>query len=760
MMKHLGEGLLPFQDSGFQRHPEFPLPGEPVTLDVRLDGQSAAPVLHWSVDASPMPELAGTPLEDGRFRFSLGAFSAPCRVEYAFSAGGEALGGFAFDVLAFERCAAPRAIAAPEGKLCLDLAPGFALILSRDGGDLKLETASKPVDGPVSGAACWALGGGFSLEIAGGDFLWGLKRFSEPVAACLGFDLWRDCGGRVARVRMRGALNARYVLGTGERFDAVNQQGRGADGRGAEQFTRQGAETYLPVPFFLTERGFGWYREGAIPAEFCFGEEFSITQETEGTPFTVDHILLGTPGEALKKYVALTGAPALPPEWAFGLWISANGWNSEREVRAQLAALKEYNYPAKVMVLEAWSDERTFYRWNDDGSFPDPEALVKDIRAAGLHLVLWQIPVVKHEWNKEPGPNLTEDVREALEKGYCVRRPDGAPYRIPEYWFHNSLLMDFTNPEAVRWWFGKRKYLLDMGVEGFKTDGGEFLYEKAARLYDGSTGLTACNLYPMQYVGAYHKFLKDSGVDGVTFSRAGYAGAQALPIHWAGDQLSLWSEFQAQLTAGISAGLSGVLFWSFDIGGFAGELPPKELYLRATAMGCFSPVMQWHAEPRAGQFFATQDEAASNDRSPWNLARYFGDPSIVCLARFFAVLREKLLPYLTQEARFCAESARPMMAHPCLDFPEDPLCWAAEGQYMLGRALLVAPVTEEHAEGRKAYLPEGRWEDFFTGEIHEGGKWTDCRCDLTRLPVFERIGADGRNALDAARAFARSGEEA
>ena len=760
MIKHLGEGLLPFQDSGFQRYPEFPLPGEPVTLDIRLDGLSAAPVLHWSVDGSPMPDQIGLPLENGRFRFSLGAFDAPCRVEYAFSASDEALGGFAFDVLSFERHAAPRAITAPEGKICLDITPGFCLILSRDGSGLKIETTAEPLDGPTSGATFWALDDDFSLEIGDGVFLWRLKRFSVPVATCLGFDLWRDREGRVVRVKMRGALESRYVLGTGERFDAVNQKGRGTNGRVAEKFTRQGYQTYLPVPFFLTEQGFGWYREGAIPAEFCFGNEFSITQEAEGTPFTVDHILVGGPGKALQKYATLTGAPALPPDWAFGLWISANGWSNEREVRDQLAALKEYGYPAKVMVLEAWSDERTFYRWNDDGSFPDPEALVQDIRAAGLHLVLWQIPIIKHEWKGQPGPFLTEDNREAIEKGYCVRRPDGTPYRIPEYWFHNSLLPDFTNPEAVSWWFGKRKHLLDMGVEGFKTDGGEFLYEKAARLYDGSTGLTARNLYSMQYVGAYHQFMKDGGVDGVTFSRAGYAGAQALPIHWAGDQLSLWSEFQAQLAAGISAGLSGVLFWGFDIGGFAGELPAKELYLRATAMGCFSPVMQWHAEPRSGQFFATHGVAFNNDRSPWNLARRFGDPSILEVSRFFATLRDKLLPYLTQEARLCVESARPMMAHLCLDFPEDPEAWAAEDQYMLGRALLVAPVIEEHAAGRKVYLPEGCWEDFFTGEAYSGGQTVDCPCILMRLPVFERIGADGRDALDAARRYARTREEA
>ncbi len=168
-----------------------------------------------------------------------------------------------------------------------------------------------------------------------------------------------------------------------------------------------------------------------------------------------------------------------------------------------------------------------------------------------------------------------------------------------------------------------------MGVEGFKTDGGEFLFDSTARMHDGTTGLETHNLYPAQYVGAYHRFLKQNGVNGVTFSRADYTGAHTRPLHWAGDQLSTWSELQAQLSAGLSAGLSGVLFWGFDIGGFAGELPTTELYLRASAMACFSSLMQWHAEPRSGQFYATHEDGFVNDRSPWNLADKLGDERIL-----------------------------------------------------------------------------------------------------------------------------------
>ena len=278
-------------------------------------------------------------------------------------------------------------------------------------------------------------------------------------------------------------------------------------------------------------------------------------------------------------------------------------------------------------------------------------------------------------------------------------------------------------------------------MEGFKTDGGEFLFGSDVRLADGTRGAEAHNLYPMQYERAYHDWMRRRGVEGVLFSRAGYAGAQTVPIHWAGDQLSTWPELRAQLNAGLSAGLSGVLFWSFDIGGFAGELPDAELYLRATAMGCFSPVMQWHAEPRNGQFYATHDAAFNNDRSPWNLAAKLKEPSLLDISCGFARLRETLRPYLWEEAQHCVRAARPMMAHLCLDYPEDPAALSCHDEYMLGRKYLVAPVVEANVVGRRVYLPKGMWRHFFTGEVFTGGAAYELSCPLDQVLVFEKMEA-------------------
>ena len=157
---------------------------------------------------------------------------------------------------------------------------------------------------------------------------------------------------------------------------------------------------------------------------------------------------------------------------------------------------------------------------------------MRRIRESGLHLVLWQIPVIKYEWNGAPCEALQADEREAIAKGYCVKNADGTPYRITENWFHHSLLPDFTNPDAVRWWFDKRKYLLDMGVEGFKTDGGEFLFPKDARLYDGTDSLSGHNRYPARYVAHIMTSCTQTG-EGRDFQPRGlHRRANAL-LHWA-----------------------------------------------------------------------------------------------------------------------------------------------------------------------------------------------------------------------------------
>ncbi|MFY9381450.1 MAG: TIM-barrel domain-containing protein [Limnochordia bacterium] len=772
---HMPCGTHYFKDFGYERYPYRPLLGEQVAVQLMVENaaEDVIPVLTWEVDGTPMPELAGAKVEhDGNrlyFRFELGSFEKLSTVCYRFAVQGEAgpivTKDYSFEVLAEEALGEP-----------LSLLRGYdfayalfaRITLVFDWSDslrvYTLDPVHKVEGTPVSSVQA-EIAEGISLAIETAPFSWSVKRYTEKLTGAAGgsYRLLVDGEGSVHRLSYRTDLACEHLFGFGERFDQVDQKGSELLVRVVEHFTRQGSNSYLPIPFFLTERELGWFSpvQHRLWVDARDGLQLTFDTPQRGI-LTEERWLFGKPQQLIAKLHDLTGRVKLPPKWALGIWISGNGWNTQKETLEQLQALEEHQLPATAIVLEAWSDEQTFCIFNDakyepldqekpysytdftfpeDGKWPDPKEMAEEIRKAGLNLVLWQIPVIKYEWGG-PGPQLLSDEAYAIEKGYCVLNDDGSPYRITDHWFRNSLLLDFTNPEAVKWWFGKRQYLLDdLGVKGFKTDGGEFLFDDAAVLYSGETGETAHNLYPVQYVKAYQDFLEENGVEGVTFTRAGFTGAQTQPVHWAGDQLSEWSEFRAQLTAGLSAGISGIPFWSFDVGGFAGDFPSAELYLRSVAMAAFCPVMQWHSEPRHGQFYHTGRERWINDRSPWNLASLYKDESIISIYRLYANLHMNLMPYIYQEAKHCAASSRPLMAHMVVDFPEDEKAWTVHDQYMFGRDLLVAPITEEGAVRREIYLPEGLWHDLFLGGTIEGGRTIEYDCPMERIPVFVRDGA-------------------
>lgn len=577
-----------------------------------------------------------------------------------------------------------------------------------------------------------------------------------------------DENGAVHNMRVHMEFPGTAVYGLGEKFDAVNQRGKKPLNYVVEQFSNQQEKTYIPIPFLFTDGGISFLQKNSYPSSFDFTSQskagwiemelFAVCPEAEVLFDSVIHT--GTPEQLLRSYSEDTGKAVLPPKWAFGPWMSSNGWNTQQESLEQIHQMKDTAIPATVLVLEAWSDEETFYIWNDanytprkdgeafrysdftfpeDGKWPDPKAFCDELQDNGVKLVLWNIPVIKYEAAPH-GIQLDLDWEYAQENELCLKNADGTPYHITEMWFGNALIPDYTNPRTRAWWFNCRKYLVEeLGVAGFKTDGGEFLFDPDAYFADGRKVAEAHNDFPNMYEGTYHELLKDCG--GITFSRAGYTGAQRYPIHWAGDQLSTFSELKGQLTAGISLGLSGVPFWGFDIGGFAGSFPSTELYLRSAAFGAFAPVMQFHSEPRGGQYYMVERNHWNNDRSPWNMAIANSDDSIVPVYRMFANLRMNLLPYIWQEAKHCSETLRPMMAHLIYDNPDDEAVRNIEDEYMFGRDLLVAPVIGEGASGRDIYLPEGEWYDLWTGEKFSGRQSVFRDCPIDRIPVFVRAGS-------------------
>lgn len=556
-----------------------------------------------------------------------------------------------------------------------------------------------------------------------------LECFEEKI----GFDYKYGQGILIRQRKGIVVLKIKYkgAYGMGEKYDAVNQKGKKVINEVNEKFCFQGDKTYCPTPFFWTDSGVGVYVDTCYTSSFDFREDEIIIE----TPLDCKIVLFtGNPKEIVSSYMKIFGEAELPPEWAFGVWISANRWNNEELTLKQIEKLKEYDFPATVIVLEAWSDEATFYKWNP-GKWNNPKEMIEKIHDAGLKLVLWQIPVYKRMGQDEEYNEQNRlDEEEALNNKLCLFEENGESYRIPEgNWFAGSLIPDFTNPKTYQSWFEKRRYLLDMGVDGFKTDGGEHIHSEHVKFHDGSNGLEGKNKFARDYISSYKKFV---GKDKVVFSRAGFSGQHTVPIQWAGDQQSRPEEMKSVLKAGLSAAASGIIFWGFDIAGFAGPLPSMDLYRRATQLACFCPIMQWHSEPDGGQFKELMaGSSGENERSPWNIAKAYNCPEFIDEMRYWHKLREELRPYIYATAKKCVKENTPMMRPLFYQFPEDEKVLNCDDEYMFGEDYLVAPFMEENQTRREVYLPEGNWKDFFTGEVF-AGKQVISISDKGKIPVF------------------------
>lgn len=530
------------------------------------------------------------------------------------------------------------------------------------------------------------------------------------------------------------------VYGMGEKFNCVNQKNLEVEAKVYEKFCNQGEISYCPIPFFFTNTNVGVFVDTFVVTKYEFKDNIKIKFEKDSKgKWPVLYFFIGSPKEIVEAYTGITGKPLLTPKWSFGVWMSANRWNTQEEVEKQIQLQEKYNFPANVLVLEAWSDEATFYRWNEHGEWKNPQKMIDELHKKGIRLILWQIPVIKKMAEGESHEVLENDWKYAVENKLCVLNTDGTPYVIPQdHWFPGSMLPDFTNPDTLDWWFSKRKHLLDMGVDGFKTDGGEFILSDDIKVHNGFTEVEMKNCFAASYVKEYSKFI---GPDRVLFSRAGYTGQQNYPMHWAGDQVSTWDELRHVLTAGLSIGLSGIPYWGFDIGGFSGPLPSVELYERSMQMSVFSPVMQWHSEPSGGQFEEIMHSAEGiNDRSPWNMSSVYKDNELLERIGFHYNLRTNLLPYIYDQAKKSSETGLPMMRHLILEYPEDINVVDIEDSFMLGD-ILVSPVIYEGKKEKEVYLPAGLWIDLWSGEKKSGGKRYLVTCGIEKIPAFVREGS-------------------
>lgn len=571
-------------------------------------------------------------------------------------------------------------------------------------------------------------------------------------------------GRRAWRIRFGLRVAEReHVAGFGERYDRIDQRGADLDAMVFEQYKSQGAErkTYLPMPFAHVVGGDGWgfHVDTTRRTWYSIGAVIGVEAETDADGTIDVRFFDGDPTAVLGAFLDRVGRAKELPEWVFRLWASGNEWNTQAEVMRQMDLHREHGIPVGSVVIEAWSDERTFTAFRDaqyeisgdgaahrladftfpaEGAWPDPKGMADELHERDIRLHLWQIPLIK--MRPHPQGQLAADARSAIADDVLIREPDPRgrlrPYRNRGWWFPLSLMPDLTDARAAAWWTEKRRYLVEeLGVDGFKTDGGEHAWGRELVYLDGRLGDEKNNTFPVAYAKAYGDLLESAGKAPVTFSRAGFTGSQAHGAFWAGDENSSWEAFRWSMIAGLTAAASGIVYWGWDIAGFSGEIPSAELYIRAMQASAFVPIMQYHSE-------FNHHRTPSRDRTPWNIAERTGDDRVMPLTRAAVELRERLLPYLVASARAAVREDRPLMRPLFFEAPHDPAVWDAPISWLLGDDLFIVPVLEPGVTEASVRLPPGTWHELRTGATYSGDATIQVETPIESIPVFVRDGAE------------------
>lgn len=566
--------------------------------------------------------------------------------------------------------------------------------------------------------------GGLTLEIGKKNWYMAYRRGNEVITrsaakdlACMKTDWKGDAydKGDGIETYMRQQLTmgvGELIYGLGERFTAFTKNGQSVaiwneDG-GTSTY-----QSYKNIPFYISNKGYGVFVNHPEKVEFEIG-----TEQVTKTAFSVeggylDYYLFNGPSmkEVLERYTDLTGKPSLPAPWTFGLWLSTSFTTNydEETVMSFVDGMLDRGIPLRTFHFDCfWMKE---FHWTDfvwdSRVFPDPKGMLSRIKAKGLNICVWINPYIAQE---------SCLFAEGMEKGYFVKRTNGDVWQW-DMWQPGMALVDFTNPEACAWYQEKLAGLLDMGVDCFKTDFGERIPVNGIEYFDHSDAKKMHNYYTYLYNKTVYDILEKKRGKGeaVLFARSATVGGQKFPVHWGGDCWSDYESMEESLRGGLSLLMSGFGFWAHDIGGFESTSTP-DVYKRWVAFGLLSSHSRLHG--------------STSYRVPWVY-----DEEAVDVVRFFTRLKARLMPYLYKTAIQANKTGVPTMRSMVLEFTEDRTCHYVDKQYMLGDSLLVAPIFNEESLA-DYYLPAGRWTDFFTGEVKEGGRWIQEKHGYLSVPLL------------------------
>ena len=510
-----------------------------------------------------------------------------------------------------------------------------------------------------------------------------------------------------------GRLRAdEQMYGFGEKFGPLSKRHQKMLSWNSDTASTATDRTYKNIPFFLSSRGYGIFVNSGNRIHYEIGNPTFVSYSFEVEEDLLDFYWIYGPEfkSILKTYIKLTGKPGIPPLWSFGLWMSRAEYRSRKQVEEVAKGLRERKIPADVLHLDpAWMRHRKLcdFVWNEK-DFPNPKEMIDGLHDQHFKVSLWEQPYVSKR---------SDGFDELNKKGYFLKREDGSTYTLPVFDMEQAAIIDFTNSDAREWYRQQHRNLLEMGANVFKTDMGEAVPVNSVAA-DGRNGEALHNVYSLLYNQLVYETSKEFSEDhALVWGRSGYAGSQRYPVGWNGDSHSTWDDMAAVLRGGLSASLSGLPFWSHDIGGFQGAPPSPELYIRWAQWGLLSSHARCHG---------------INPREPWE----FGEEALK-IFRKFDELRYSLLPYLYSLAHEAAETGWPVVRPLVLEFQNVPAIHVWELEYLLGRDLLVIPVM--NPEGNATYyVPPGEWLNFWTHQPVRGNRVYQETVPLDALPMFIR----------------------
>ena len=533
-------------------------------------------------------------------------------------------------------------------------------------------------------------------------------------------------------------LEARFLAYPDERLYGLGQHRHGLlDQKGAViELLQRNAE--VCIPFLLSSRGYGFLWNNPAIGRVELGT--NGTRWVADASRQLDYLVLRGDDYAgvLERYADITGHPSLFPEWAAGFWQSKLRYQSQDELLKVAREYRERGLPLSVIVVDYfhWTRQGE-WRW-DPVAWPDPEAMTRELAEMGVKLMVSIWPTVNPR---------SENAAEMRRRGYLVGTNRGLDVLFPfvdpgeERAFMHYY--DATNPEARAFvWERVRKNYLDRGVSLFWLDACEpEIYPvepRNLRFHQGTGAEVAC-IYPMLHARGFHEGMRAAGKNEIiSLCRSAWAGSQRFGAAvWSGDIPSTWESLRAQVRAGLNIGLSGIPWWTTDIGGFYGgdvaDPHFRELIVRWFQYGTFCPLFRLHGVRNP----APQGTPSGADNEVWS----FGEDAYRII-RELLFLRERLRPYIVAQMHLASERGTPPMRPLFFDYQDEEELYRVDDQFLFGPDLVVAPVLEPGARTRMVYLPAGAaWKDAWTGGEAPAGTWFEAQAPLERIPVYLRDGS-------------------